>query len=94
MQKVVNKYKDDKEVVFLFIDVWENKSFRKMQQAGARLMKEKSYSFNVLFDVDNKVVNDYKVEGIPVRVVIDKKGSIVNMGNSSNVELEIENAKN
>ena len=37
---------------------------------------------------------DYQVEAIPAKFIIDKNGDIACMGESSNIELEIENAKN
>jgi len=92
MQEAINKYKDDSEVAFLFIDVWENKAPKKMQETAAKFIKDNDYSFNVLLDVKDKVVNDYRVESIPVKFVIDKKGNLVFMGNSSNISLEIKNA--
>lgn len=94
MQALLNKYKEDSSVVFLFIDVWERKSPEKMQESAVKFIKDNNYSFNVLLDVHDKVVNEYRVEGIPSKFVIDKKGNIVFMGDSSNLSLEIENAKN
>ena len=94
MQVLLNKYKEDSEVVFLFIDVWEKKSPQKMQEIATKFIKDNNYSFNVLLDVNDKVIKDYKVESIPAKFVIDKKGNIVFMGDSSNLALEIENAKN
>ena len=79
-------------MAFLFIDVWENKSPEEMREAAAKFIKDNNYSFNVLLDEKGKVVNDYKVEAIPAKFIIDKKGNIVFMGNSSNISLEIENA--
>lgn len=92
MQEVINKYKDDPRVVFLFIDVWENKPLKEMQEAATKFIKDNNYTFNVLLDLNEKVVNDYKVEAIPAKFIIDRKGNIVFMGNSSNLSLEIENA--
>lgn len=94
MQKIVDKYKDDKEVVFLFIDTWEKKGIKEMQESASRFLREKGYTFQVLLDEKDKVVEDYKVDGIPSRFIIDKKGNIVFMGDTSNLLLEIENVKN
>lgn len=104
MQELLNNYKKDSEVVFLFIDVWENKTPQKMQEAAVKLIKDNNYNFNVLLDIKDKVVTDYKVEGIPKKFVIDKKGdivytgdaigTIVSMGDSTNeISLIIEAAK-
>ena len=93
MQDAVNNYKQDTSVVFLFIDVWEHKLPEKMLQSTTKFIKDNNYNFNVLLDVNDKVVSAYKVAAVPAKYVIDKKGDIVFMGETSNIELEIENAK-
>lgn len=93
MQELINKYKEDTGVVFLFIDTWERTKPQKMKEAASKLIKDKGYSFNVLLDIKDEVVADYKVEGIPAKFIINGKGEIVFMGDTSNIELEIENAK-
>ena len=80
MQKLVNSYKDDNSVAFLFIDVWEHKNFKDMQQNAIKFIKDNNYSFHVLLDEKDKVIGDYKVEGIPEKFVIDKKGNMVYRG--------------
>ena len=94
MQELVNNYKQDSSVVFLFIDVWENKSPEKMQEMAQKLMTDGNYNFNVLLDTKDKVVDIFRVFAIPSKFIIDKKGEIVFMGESSNIALEIEKAKN
>ena len=39
------------------------------------------------------MVNDYKVEGIPTKFVIDKKGNIVSMGDGVDLSSIIEAAR-
>ncbi len=80
MQQLVNKYKDDKDVVFLFIDSWENNPTQKDHEAVAKYMADNKYSFNVLFDMKNKTVTDYKVEEIPKQIVLDKNGNLLYTG--------------
>jgi len=74
MQKMVSKYKDDPNVKFVFIDTWE-RGEEKPKNASDFISNNK-YSFHVLMDNDDKVVAEYKVEGIPTKFVIDKKGMI------------------
>ena len=74
MQKMVSKYKDNENVKFVFIDTWE-KGDEKAKNAGDFVSSNK-YTFHVLMDNDDKVVAEYKVEGIPTKFVIDKKGMI------------------
>lgn len=74
MQKMVTKYKDDNQVKFIFIDTWE-KETNKEKNAAAYIASNK-YTFHVLIDNDYEVVEQFKVEGIPAKFVIDKEGFI------------------
>ena len=74
MQKMVTKYKDDADIKFVFVDTWETHD-NKEKNAGDFITANK-YDFHVLMDNDNKVVEQFKVSGIPTKFVIDKKGTI------------------
>lgn len=74
MQKTIDKYKDDKDVIFLFVNTWQTEVDKK-KNAEDFLAKTK-YTFHVLLDIDNKVITNYKVSGIPTKFVIDAKGNI------------------
>ena len=69
MQKAVDHYKSNEDVVFLFIDTWEN---AKDKEANAsNFISKNNYTFNVLMDNKSEVVAKYGVEGIPTKFVID-----------------------
>jgi thiol-disulfide isomerase/thioredoxin len=89
MQKLVDKYKADTGVVFLFIDVWETKDAQKTREIVANYMKDNSYTFNVLFDQQEVVVKDYKIAGIPSKFVINKKGNVVFISDDGNYMADI-----
>jgi hypothetical protein len=81
MQTAVNKFKSNPDVVFLFIDTWENDSNR-VQKVTDFIAKNK-YDFNVLYDDakskegnDFVVVENFKVDGIPTKFVIDRNNNI------------------
>jgi peroxiredoxin len=80
MQLAINKYKDDPNVKFLFIDCWENSN--NYLDGVKKFIADNKYSFNVLIDEkgedgrQSKVVSTYKVEGIPTKFIIDKNGNI------------------
>jgi len=80
MQQLVDYYKPDPDVVFLFIDTFEGKTggttLDKMQAGAKKTMAEKNYSFLVLFDLGDEVAKKYKVASIPSKFVIDKNGMI------------------
>lgn len=80
MQMAVNKYKDDPNVKFLFIDTWENGDH--YEEGAKKFIADNQYTFNVLMDEkgddgrQSKVVSQFKVEGIPTKFVIDQTGKI------------------
>jgi thiol-disulfide isomerase/thioredoxin len=81
MQSAVTRYKDDPNVVFLFIHTWERGDSAATENAR-KYIQEKKYPFEVLMDLQdattgiNKVVESYKVTGIPTKFVIDGSGNI------------------
>lgn len=83
MQKALNKYKDNSEVAFVFIDTWENVHEEKRITAVSKFIEDNNYSFNVLMDTENPkdkskydIVSAFEVDGIPTKFVLDKKGNI------------------
>lgn len=74
MQKTVNKYRDDPNIAFVFVDTWENGAEK--EKNATDFITEKGYTFRVLMDNDNKVVGNFGVAGIPTKFIIDKKGVI------------------
>ncbi|MFT4093041.1 MAG: TlpA disulfide reductase family protein, partial [Niabella sp.] len=81
MQKTVNKYKDDPNVQFLFLHTWDKGSGDPTAQAKKYIVSN-NYTFHVLMDLRDPetqistVAKDYKVEGIPTKIIIDTKGNI------------------
>lgn len=93
MQKAVDKYKNDPNVVFLFINTSQREENR--EQVVKDFMAANPYTFNVLLDTKNKqdpnkfdVIEEYKVTGIPTKFIIDGNGKIrfKKIGGSSNVD--------
>jgi thiol-disulfide isomerase/thioredoxin len=74
MQQAVTKYKADPNVKFVFIDTWEQAGDKKKNAAD--FIQKNKYSFDVLMDLDDKVISQFKVDGIPTKYVIDKEGKI------------------
>jgi len=82
MQMAVDKYKDDPEVEFLFINTWEQKE--EPEEMVQQLMTRRRFNFRVLIDEKdpvskrNPVVESYDVIGIPTKFIIDAQGNIRN----------------
>ncbi len=74
MKKVVEEFKNDKDVAFLFVDTWERVA-NKLANAKNFIAINK-YPFHVLLDSSNTVVSSFKVSGIPTKFVIGRKGNI------------------
>jgi thiol-disulfide isomerase/thioredoxin len=80
MQMAVNKYKNDPDIIFLFIHTWEKED--DATKSAIAYLKENNYSFKLLMDLKdpntktNKVVESFKVSGIPTKFIIDGKGNI------------------
>ncbi|HVV53926.1 MAG TPA: TlpA disulfide reductase family protein [Mucilaginibacter sp.] len=80
MQLAVNKYKDDPNVEFVFIDTWE--AGKDYESGVKRFITGNKYTFHVLMDENTaegkqgKVVGEYDVSGIPTKFIIDKNGNI------------------
>ncbi|MEZ5040140.1 MAG: TlpA disulfide reductase family protein [Saprospiraceae bacterium] len=74
MQKMVDKYKDNDKVAFLFINTWESAKDKK--KSAKDFIDKNEYTFNVPMDEKDEVVVKYKVDGIPTKFVLDGNGKI------------------
>ncbi|SMC44288.1 TlpA family protein disulfide reductase [Pedobacter africanus] len=74
MQAMVNKYKNDPNVQFLFIDTYE-RGDAKEKNARDYITGQK-FTFRVLMDNTDQVAKDYKAKNIPAKFVIDKNGKL------------------
>ncbi|WP_125723717.1 TlpA disulfide reductase family protein [Flavobacterium ustbae] len=87
MQGLVEKYKD-KDVQFLFVNTWEKGKNEEIYNNVSKFISEKKYTFNVLLDDKAQVVENYKIDGIPTRIVIDKTGKIL-VSDYSNTDIAV-----
>jgi len=81
MQKLVNEYKN-KDVAFFFIDTWQEGTPKEITKEVSKFITDNNYSFNVLFDYKNDIVKKYKIQAIPAKIVIDKKGDFLSINSS------------
>ena len=78
MQELVTKFEND-NVEFFFINTWENQAPDEVKKKVIEFLKDNNYSFNVLFDYEDDIVDKYKVRGIPTTIAIDKNGDIISI---------------
>lgn len=80
MQKVVDKYKNDPAVVFLFVDTKEQlQNIEAVRSKTQKFLQKDQFSkltFNFVLDNDEKVADAYGVKMIPAKYVIDANGII------------------
>lgn len=90
MKKAVEKYASNPNVRFLFIDTRERVEDKKKNAAD--FLAKNQYPFHVLLDLDSKVLELYRVPGIPTKFVIDKNGmvrfKVVGFGGNTDQMLE------
>jgi hypothetical protein len=72
MQKLYNKYRDNPEVAFAVVDVWERVDDRK--KVVAEFLAKNTYTFPVYFDEKDEIVRSLGVTGIPAKFFLDKNG--------------------
>ena len=81
MKKAVEKYRNNPDVVFLFIDTWENGDDREKKVTD--FIAQNKYPFHVLYDpakakegTECVFVEQFNVDGIPTKFVIDRNSNI------------------
>jgi len=76
MQETIKKYHGQDDIRFLFIDSWEYVEKEEKKQTVADLVAKKKLPFRVLLDLEDKVIEAYKIRSIPTKLIIDKEGNI------------------
>jgi len=74
LQKMMLKYAEKQAVVFLFINTWENTIDK--TKIVSNFMTKGAYTFPVLIDTDDKVIDDFKVSSIFSKIIMDKNGNV------------------
>ncbi len=74
MKISVEKYSDNENVKFLFVNSWERVEDK--HKSASEFIFKNEYPFQVLMDEENKVIEMFKVSGIPTKFIIDGEGNI------------------
>ncbi|MNK14781.1 Thiol-disulfide oxidoreductase ResA [compost metagenome] len=80
MQKVVDYYKNDKSVVFMFVHTAEKNA--NATEEAKKMITAKKHNFDVYMDLKDKttgknpMLSAFQVRGLPTKLVIDKDGII------------------
>ncbi len=72
MQKLYDKYRNNPDVAFAIVNVWERVEDRK-KQVGDFLAKN-TYTFPIYFDLKDELPRSLGVTGIPAKFYLDKNG--------------------
>jgi thiol-disulfide isomerase/thioredoxin len=78
MLKLKEKYAANSDVTIIFVNTWERnvKSSGELKQRITDFLKAKKFDINPLLDEKGAVVDDFGIQSIPTKVVIDKNGNI------------------
>lgn len=78
MSKLIDKYKENKDVVILFMNTWETgfKTNDELKQRVVDFIKKRNLDFKVLLDAQGDVASDFGISGIPTKIIIDKNGNM------------------
>jgi len=74
LKTAVEKFKDDNSVEFLFVNAWERVDNK--EENARKFIEANNYPFHVLLDLNNEVITQFKVEGIPTKFIIDSNQNI------------------
>lgn len=78
VQKVVDWIAEEKLPVKVFaVDVWEDGTVEEKTEKVKKFWTEQKYTFPTLLDLDDKVVGEYGLGGIPATFVIGRDGKII-----------------
>jgi peroxiredoxin len=90
MKRTMENFRNDRGVRFLFVNSWERVADRKRN--AAEFMAAHDYPFEVLLDLQDKVIAAFQVEAIPTQFIIDGRGRVRfrNEGFPGNIEDQVE----
>jgi len=74
LQKIYDGHKENGDIAIFAVNTWERVREEDREATVRKFIAENSYTFPVLLDTD--LVEQYGVEGIPTKFVIDRKGFI------------------
>lgn len=81
MEKARQKYEQNGDVEFLFVNTWERTPKEEREKAVASFLEQKQLPFHVLLDSrkdgeNYDIVSQFKVDGIPTKFIIGPDGKI------------------
>jgi thiol-disulfide isomerase/thioredoxin len=81
MQKAAEKYKNDPNVVFGFVNTFERVGQAEWKNHVDKFVTNRGFSFmDPILDVANTAATSYGVNGIPAKFMIDKDGKVAKKG--------------
>jgi len=76
MQTAVQQFEKDPSVAFVFLNTWERMPIDQKVKNASDFITSKNYPFNVLLDLDDAVVANFGVTGIPTKFILDGNGHV------------------
>jgi alkyl hydroperoxide reductase subunit AhpC len=77
MKLSMDKFKNNPNVKFLFVNTYERVSADQWKSTVSTFVKQRGFTtFPVILDIGGEVAGSYGVNGIPAKFCIDKEGKI------------------
>jgi thiol-disulfide isomerase/thioredoxin len=77
MKMAIEKYKNNTDVVFLFVDTYERVSTDEWKNHVSNFVAQRNFNnLPIILDIGSQTAGNYGVEGIPAKFCIDKDGKI------------------
>lgn len=77
MKLAMDKYKNDPNVEFLFVNTYERVGQDKWKETVSNFVTQRKMAdYKVILDLGGSVAQTYGVEGIPAKFMVDKEGKI------------------
>ena len=98
LQKFWEQHKDDPDVIVLAVNTWERIVGQERIDNARKFFTDNGYTMPLLLDMNDKMVADYGVEGIPTKFFVGPDGKICfkdvgfhgpSMVDDMNIELEM-----
>jgi thiol-disulfide isomerase/thioredoxin len=77
MKMAMDKYKNDPNVEFLFVNTYERVGQDKWKETVSNFVNQRKMTdYKVILDLGGSIAQTYGVEGIPAKFMVDKEGKI------------------
>lgn len=85
IKEAIDAYKGDSSVIILLINCYEFNTPENVLKNARESIGDSKYHSNILIDSQNKVASLYRVERIPQQIIINPRGEIISVGQTTDL---------